>query len=196
MPQPGKGVPSAWRPATPATTGFNPLLRSETPTLPWESSFYAQLLSLAAGHPEEQFFSHVHTALRSYIDTPILVAATADPTARDGFRIRYQRNLDDRNSLPVIERGFVAQAMRAGRALQFGRPAGAPQTLASRGTMLTNIGSVIIAPIRHDGRNLGYIATRNPRDGVFGERDAQHRTAGRQFGQPAAQGDQCQRVLQ
>jgi diguanylate cyclase (GGDEF)-like protein len=167
VPQFGKGAPAAWKPPA---TGFNPLLRTESPTLPWESSFYAQLLSLAAGHPEEQFFSHVHTALRSYIDTPILVSATADPTARDGFRIRYQRNLDDRNSLPVIERGFVAQAMRAGRALQFGRPAGGAQTLASRG-VLANIGSVIIAPIRHDGRNLGYLATRNPHDGVFGEKE-------------------------
>jgi diguanylate cyclase (GGDEF)-like protein len=145
-------------------------LRGESPTLPWESSFYAQLLSLASGHPEEQFFSHVHTALRSYIDTPIFVAATADPTARDGFRIRYQRNLDDRNSLPVIERGFVSQSMRAGRALQFGRPT--QGTIAPRGgAALTTIGSVIIAPIRHDGRNLCYIAARNPKDSVFGEKE-------------------------
>jgi len=144
-------------------------LRGESPLLAWESSFYAQLLSLAAGHPEEQFFSHVHTALRSYIDTPIFVAATADPTAREGFRIRYQRNLDDRNSLPVIERGFVSQAMRAGRALQFGRPAAG--TTAPRGTALTIVGSVIVAPIRHDGRNLGYIAARSLKDSVFGDKE-------------------------
>ena len=113
MPQFGRGLPAAGE-GKPASPGFNPLLRTESsPSLTWDSSFYAQLLSLAAGHPEEQFFSHVHTALRSYIDTPILVAATADPTARDGFRIRYQRNLDDRNSLPVIERGFVARAETA-----------------------------------------------------------------------------------
>ena len=164
-------------PSRPATTGPTPALRGESPTLTsqavaWESSFYAQLLSLAAGHPEEQFFSHVHTALRSYIDTPIFVAATADPTARDGFRIRYQRNLDDRNSLPVIERGFVSQAMRAGRALQFGRPG--PGVVVPRGTAVTTIGSVIIAPIRHDGRNLGYIAARNPKDSVFGERELEY----------------------
>jgi diguanylate cyclase (GGDEF)-like protein len=174
-------VPAAWRPPAPAATGVNPF-RADSSTLPWESSFHAQLLSIAAGHPEEQFFSHVHTALRSYIDTPILVAATADPTARDGFRIRYQRNLDDRNSLPVIERGFVAQAMRAGRALQFGRPASAPQTLASRGNMLASIGSVIIAPIRHDGRNLGYIAVRNPREGVFGEKELEFAAAAADVG--------------
>ena len=147
-------------------------MRAEAPSLAWESSFYAQLLSLAAGHPEEQFFSHVHTALRSYIDTPIFVAATADPTARDGFRIRYQRNLDDRNSLPVIERGFVSQAMRAGRALQFGRPA--PGTVVPRGTPVTTIGSVLVAPIRHDGRNLGYIAARHPKDSVFGEKELEY----------------------
>lgn len=133
----------------------------------YDAAFYTQLLALATGNPEDHFFSQVHAALRSHIHAPIVIAATADALSRDGFRIRYQRNLEDRSALPTIPNSLIVQTLRAGKPTQFGRasddfsPDPAP----------AGSGSTIVAPIKLDGRNAGYLAVRSPRDGVFSMRE-------------------------
>jgi hypothetical protein len=70
---------------------------------PAGSSYYSKLLALSSG-PEDHFFANLHAVLRDFMDVPILVAATADVTTPDGYRLQYQRNMDERDSFPVIDR--------------------------------------------------------------------------------------------
>jgi diguanylate cyclase (GGDEF)-like protein len=123
-----------------------------------DQTFYSQLLALATGNPEDHFFSQVHMALRSHVDAPIFIAATVDPLVRDSFRIRYQRNLDDRSALPTISPHLVAQALRSGKPTLFTEPGG----------------STIVAPVKIDGRNAGYLAAGGPRAGAHGPRDIEY----------------------
>jgi diguanylate cyclase (GGDEF)-like protein len=132
-------------------------------------SFYSRLLAVSSGS-EDHFFANLHGVLREFIDAPIFVAATADLISPDGYRLQYQRNLDERDALPVIDRKFVTQALRSGRAMIFGRLPKLPTGgyLQSTGD---GAGSILVAPMRHDGKILGYIAARTRREGMYGDRE-------------------------
>ncbi len=142
---------------------------------PAGTSYYSRLLTLSSG-PEDHFFANLHSALRDFMDAPILVAATADVTAPDGYRLQYQRNVDERDSLPVIDRKFVNQALRGGRTMLFGRLPKLPTGgyLQSTGD---GAGSILVAPMRHDGKILGYIAIRSRREGMYGDLELEYLTA-------------------
>ncbi|HEV2038085.1 MAG TPA: GAF domain-containing protein, partial [Candidatus Eremiobacteraceae bacterium] len=142
---------------------------------PAGSSYYSRLLALSSGQ-EDHFFANLHAVLRDFMDVPILVAATADVTSPDGYRLQYQRNMDERESLPVIDRKFVNQALRSGRTMLFGRLPKLPTGgyLQSTGD---GAGSILVAPMRHDGKILGYIAIRSRREGMYGDAELEYITA-------------------
>jgi diguanylate cyclase (GGDEF)-like protein len=142
---------------------------------PAGSSYYSRLLALSAG-PEDHFFANLHAVIRDFMDVPILVAATADVTAPDGYRLQYQRNMDERDSLPIIDRKFVNQALRSGRTMLFGRLPKLPTGgyLQSTGD---GAGSILVAPMRHEGKLLGYIAIRSRREGMYGDLELEYLTA-------------------
>lgn len=142
---------------------------------PASSSFYSRLLALSSG-PEDHFFSNLHGVMRDFMEAPILVAATADVTSADGYRLQYQRNMDERDALPIIDRKFVNQALRSGRTMLFGRLPKLPTGgyLQSTGD---GAGSILVAPMRHDGKVLGYIAIRSRREGMYGDQELEYITA-------------------
>ncbi len=134
-----------------------------------QTGFYGRLLALSSGS-EDHFFANLHGVLRDFLDAPILVAATADLTSADGYRLQYQRNVDERDALPIIDRKFVTQALRSGRTMLFGRLPKLPTGgyLQSTGD---GAGSILVAPMRHDGKILGYIGVRTRREGMYGDRE-------------------------
>jgi len=134
-----------------------------------QQPFYGRLLGLSSGS-EDHFFANLHGVLRDFVDAPILVAATADATTPDGYRLQYQRNVDERDALPIIDRKFISQALRSGRTMLFGRLPKLPTGgyLQSTGD---GAGSILVAPMRHDGKMLGYIGVRTRREGMYGDRE-------------------------
>ena len=142
---------------------------------PSGSAYYSRLLALSSG-PEDHFFANLHAVMRDFLDVPILVAATADINSPDGYRLQYQRNMDERDALPVIDRKFVSQALRSGRTMLFGRLPKLPTGgyLQSTGD---GAGSILVAPMRHDGKILGYIAIRTRREGMYGDQELEYVTA-------------------
>jgi diguanylate cyclase (GGDEF)-like protein len=142
---------------------------------PASQNFYGRLLALSSGS-EDHFFANLHGVLREFIDAPIFVAATADLVSPDGYRLQYQRNVDERDALPVVDRKFITQALRSGRAMIFGRLPKLPTGgyLQSTGD---GAGSILVAPMRHDGKILGYIASRTRREGMYGDRELEYVTA-------------------
>ncbi|HXW50784.1 MAG TPA: diguanylate cyclase [Candidatus Acidoferrales bacterium] len=134
-----------------------------------QAGYYGRLLALSSGS-EDHFFANLHAVLRDFLDAPILVAATADLTSTDGYRLQYQRNVDERDALPIIDRKFVTQALRSGRTMLFGRLPKLPTGgyLQSTGD---GAGSILVAPMRHDGKILGYIGVRTRREGMYGDRE-------------------------
>jgi diguanylate cyclase (GGDEF)-like protein len=105
--------------------------------------------------------------MREHMDAPVVVAALADARAPGGFRVCYQRSLDDRNALPVIDQSYVQQAVRANKALMFGRLPELPRGGFLRSTS-DGSGSVLVAPMRHEDKILGYLAVRHPAEGMYG----------------------------
>jgi diguanylate cyclase (GGDEF)-like protein len=161
--QPQSGVLKATSPAA-ADAGFFAIAPDQ--------SFYGRLLAISSG-PEDHFFANLHSVLREFIDIPIFVAATADVVSPDGYRLQYQRNVDERDALPVIDRKFVNQAVRSGRPMIFGRLPKLPTGgyLQSTGD---GAGSIVVAPMRHDGKILGYIGARTRREGMYGDRELEY----------------------
>jgi|GEM_PF-1092647 len=150
-------------------------------TLPAQTSFYGRLLNLSSSQPEDHFFANLHSVIRDFMDAPILVAATADVTTPDGYRLQYQRNIDERDSLPVVDRKFINQALRSGRTMLFGRlpklPTGGYLQSTGDGS-----GSVLVAPMRYDGKLLGYLGVRTRREGMYGEQELEYVTAAADLG--------------
>jgi diguanylate cyclase (GGDEF)-like protein len=157
----------------PQTTGGAP----PSPLAPGnpQTGFYGRLLALSSGS-EDHFFANLHGVLRDFLDAPILVAATADLTSADGYRLQYQRNVDERDALPIIDRKFITQALRSGRTMLFGRLPKLPTGgyLQSTGD---GAGSILVAPMRHDGKILGYIGVRTRREGMYGDRELEYVSA-------------------
>ena len=149
--------------------------------VPAQTSFYGRLLNLSSSQPEDHFFANLHSVIRDFMDAPILVAATADVTTPDGHRLQYQRNIDERDSLPVIDRKFINQALRSGRTMLFGRlpklPTGGYLQSTGDGS-----GSVLVAPMRYDGKLLGYLGVRTRREGMYGEQELEYVTAAADLG--------------
>ena len=172
QPFPGGSGPSLGQQASASASSAD---GTHSSFFPSGSAFYGRLLSLLSG-PEEHFFANLHAALRDFMDVPILVAATADLTSPDGYRLQYQRNMDERDSLPVIDRKFVNQALRSGRTMLFGRLPKLPTGgyLQSTGD---SAGSILVAPMRHDNKILGYIAIRSRREGMYGDQELEHITS-------------------
>ncbi|MDQ2818196.1 MAG: diguanylate cyclase [Candidatus Eremiobacteraeota bacterium] len=127
-------------------------------------------MALTSGRPQDHFFSNLHALLRVYVDAPIFIAAVADRTAPDGFRIRYQRNFEDRDALPVIDRSHIEQALRAKKVTLFGRLAKLPTGGFLRSAD-DSPGSIIVAPLVLDADVVGYIAMRNPLEGMYDAQD-------------------------
>lgn len=145
-----------------------------------QTSFYGRLLALSSSQPEDHFFANLHTVIRDFLDAPILVGATADITSPDGYRLQYQRNADERDSLPVIDRKFVNQALRSGRTMLFGRLPKLPTGgyLQSTGD---GAGTILVAPMRYDGKILGYLGVRTRREGMYGDQELEYVTAAADF---------------
>jgi diguanylate cyclase (GGDEF)-like protein len=147
----------------------------QNPPSPRQGSFFSRLLELVRG-PDDHFFANLHAVLRQHLDAPIMVAATVDAAAPDGFRAAYQRNLEDREALPVIDRRCITHALRSGRPMTFGRlaklPTGGFLQAAGDGT-----GSVAVAPMLHDAKLLGYLAVRTWREGMYCEREVEYLAA-------------------
>ncbi|MBC5806792.1 MAG: hypothetical protein DLM53_05565 [Candidatus Eremiobacter antarcticus] len=144
--------------------------------VPSAGNFYARLLDLSSSQAEDHFFANLHALVREVMEAPILVAATADVMAPDGYRLQYQRNIDERDSLPIIDKKFVTQTLRVGRPMLFGQIRKLPTGgfLQSTGD---GSGSVIMAPMRYEGKTLGYIGVRTRRESVYGPAELEYVTA-------------------
>ncbi len=119
--------------------------------------------------------------MRDYVDAPILVAAVAEDMPSDAFRIVYQRNIEDRNSVPIIEAGLIEQAVKNDTGMLFGRLPKLPTGGFLRSTDEA-AGSVIVVPMSYESRTLGYLAVRNPLDGMYGKQDLDYVTAAADVG--------------
>lgn len=128
------------------------------------------MLALTSSVPEDHFFSHVHELLARHISAPVLIAAMIDPKSPSGFRVRYQRNTEDMHDQPAIERFLVDEALTSAQPLVFSKlpklPVGGFMKPTGERT-----GSVIVAPIRYDEKNHGFIVVESPLDGMFGRRE-------------------------
>ena len=135
-----------------------------------EAELFCEIASLTAGAPLEHYFSNLHRALSKIMRAPIMVVAVKDVAASGGFKWRYRRDASHADVDPVIEQRFIDPAVLGGKPVLFQQMPKVP-TGGFLQQAADSVGSLMVAPLSLENQVIGFLAVRNPSDGVFDDRD-------------------------